>query len=85
MYRLILNYICLQVHQDTPQGMSDPPVEAQEIPEYEGPYDGYLPNDVEEEKDMTTHMKHKYDLRPKEKRSCSPARRAAPLPRTVPR
>ena len=82
MYINILNFICLQ---DMPQDICDPPIEAQEIPEYEGPYDGCLPNDNEEEKDMITHFKHNYDLRPKQKRSCSPARHAAPLPKTVPR
>ena len=63
------------------------PVEALEIPEYEGPHDDDGPNfNLElEEDDLPLPPRHKYDLRPRQKRSCSPARRAAPPPRTVPR
>ena len=63
----------------------DPPVETEEIPEYEGPYDGQLPNEQEIDADMPSKTIHKYNLRPKQKRSCSPAKKAAPPPRTVPR
>ena len=65
--------------------MADVPVETQEIPAYEGPYDGELPNEMEMEEDMTPQPRHSYNLRPKKIRSCSPAKRAAPPPRTVPR
>lgn len=68
-----------------PQEMADPPMETQDIPEYEGPYDGDLPNELDIEEDELDRPQHKYNLRPKQKRSCSPARRAAPLPKTVPR
>ena len=61
------------------------PVEAHEIPHYEGPYDGQLPNELEIEADMTSQPRHSYNLRPKQKRSCSPAKKAAPAPKTVPR
>ena len=62
-------------------------VEAQEIPEYEGPHDDVTPNfnlDFDEE-DLPSPPYHINDLRPCQKRSCSPARNAAPPPRTVPR
>ena len=59
------------------------PIEAQEIPEYEGPYDGQLPNELDE--DLPCQPRHTYDLWPRQNRSCSPARRAAPPPKTVPR
>ena len=65
--------------------MDEPPLETQDIPEYEGPYDGDLPNELDMEEHAPVRAQHKYDLRPKQKRSCSPARRAAPLPKTVPR
>ena len=65
--------------------MIEEPVETQEIPEYEGPYDGKLFSELEPEADMPSQPRHSYNLRPKEKRSCSPAKRAAPPPRTVPR
>ena len=61
------------------------PIEAQEIPEYEGPYDGKLPNEMEMDADMTSKTSIVYNLRPKKKRSCSPAKRTAPPPKTVPR
>ena len=67
------------------QEMADPPMATQDIPEYEGPYDDDLPNEFEIEEDVPDRPQHKYNLRPKQKRSCSPARRAAPLPKTVPR
>ena len=63
----------------------DAPVETQEIPDYEGPYDGQLPNNLEMEVDMPSQLRHSYNFRPKQKRSCSPAKRAATPPRTVPR
>ena len=59
------------------------PVEAQEIPEYEGPYDGEPVLELDE--DLPSHPRHSYNLRPRQKRSCSPARRAALPVRTVPR
>ena len=59
------------------------PVEAHEIPEYKGPYDGQLPHEFEE--DLPSHPRHTYDLWPRQKRSCSPARQAVLPPRTVPR
>ena len=65
--------------------VSGQPMEAQEMPDYEGPYDGQLPDDLEVEEHVVSHPKHLYNLRPRQKRSCSPARRAAPVPRTVPR
>ena len=65
--------------------MTEPPIEAQEIPDYVGPYDGQLPDELELEEHVPSYTKHSYNLRPKQKRSCSPAKRAAPLPRTVPR
>ena len=65
--------------------MAEPPIEVQEIPNYEGPYDGQLPDDLEVEDHIPLDTKHSYNLRPKQKRSCSPARRAAPPPITVPR
>ena len=65
--------------------MTEPPIEVQEIPDYEGPYDGQLPDDLEVEDHVPLRPKHSYNLRPKQKRSCSPARRAVPPPITVPR
>ena len=47
--------------------------------------DGQLPNELEKDADMPSKPKHFYNLRPKQKRSCSPAKRAAPPPKTVPR
>ena len=63
------------------------PVEALEIPEYEGPHDDAIANfNLElDEDDLPSPPHHKYDLRPTQKRSCSPARLAAPPPKTVPR
>ena len=71
--------------QERSQSTAEVPVETQEIPEYEGPYDGELPNEMEMEADMTSQPMHSYNLRPKKKRSCSPAKREAPPPMTVPR
>lgn len=71
--------------QETFQFLAETPVEALEIPDYEGPYDGQLPLDLEIEADMPTEPSHSYNLRPTKKRSCSPARKAAPAPRTIPR
>ena len=65
--------------------MIEAPVETQEIPDYEGPYDGQLSSELDTEADMPSQLRHSYSLRPKQKRSCSPAKRAAPPPRTVPR
>ena len=65
------------------------PVEAVEIPEYEGPHDDDMPNfNLELDEDDLPSVSvpcHKYNLRPRQKRTCSPARRAAPPPETVPR
>ena len=63
------------------------PVEAVEIPEYEGPHDDDMPNfNLElDEDDLPSQPRPKYDLRPRQKRTCSPARQAAPPPKTVPR
>ena len=63
------------------------PVEAVAIPEYEGPHDDDMPNfnlELDEEL-LAAFPRHKYDLRPRQKRTISPARNAAPPPRTVPR
>ena len=48
------------------------PVKAQEIPEYEGAYDGQLADELEE--DLPSQPRHKYDLWPRQKRSCYPVR-----------
>ena len=71
--------------QEIFQFMAETPVEAQEIPEYEGPYDGEIPLELETEADMPSEPSHSYSLRPTKKRSCSPAKKAAPPPRTIPR
>ena len=68
-----------------PHPMAEVAIETQESPEYEGPYDGQLPNDAEMEADMSSQSNHSYNLRTKQKRSCSPAKKAAPPPKTVPR
>ena len=68
-----------------PHPMAETAVETQESPEYEGPYDGQLPNDAEMEADMSSDSSPSNILRPKQKRSCSPAKKAAPPPVTVPR
>ena len=63
------------------------PVEALDIPEYEGPHDDDMPNfnlELDEEL-LAAFPRHKYDLRPRQNRTISPARNAAPPPRTVPR
>ena len=55
------------------------------MPDYEGD-DAVANFDLElEEEVVVSRPSHRYNLRPREKRSCSPARRAAPPPRTVPR
>ena len=62
-------------------------IEAQEIPEYEGLHDDVTANfnlDFDEE-DLPSPPHHNTDLRPRQKRSCSPARKAATPPKTVPR
>ena len=63
------------------------PVEAHEMPEYEGEDDDMVANfNLElDEDDLPSLPRHKYNLRPRQKRSISPARNAAPPPRTVPR
>ena len=62
------------------------PVEALEM-EYEGPHDDAIANfNLElDEDDLPSPPRHKSDLRPSQKRGCSPARLAAPPPKTVPR
>ena len=60
------------------------PVEAADMPDYEAD-DAVANFDLELEEEVVSGPSHRYDLRPREKRSCSPARMAAPPPRTVPR
>ena len=71
-----------------PHPMAEAVDETQESLEYEGPYDGQLPNDMEMECDMSlpsNNSSKQLNLRPTKKRSCSPAKKAAPPPITIPR
>ena len=55
-------------------------IEAQEIPEYEGPHDNVTPNfnlDFDEE-DLPSPPCLNYDLRPRQNRNCSLAREGPP-------
>ena len=74
-----------QVDQEVSLDAAEPPVDAQDIPEYDGPYDGKVPDDFEIEKHLPSRPNHPHNPRPRKKRSCSPARRTAPAPRTIPR
>ena len=55
--------------------------------DYEGPYDGEDEGGVEAEPDMdmSTARPQRYNLRPRASRSCAPAKRESPMPKTAPR
>ena len=93
VYREVLTDPAVQPHQREDDEANfdlgfQTPVEVGDMPEYEG--DDAGPNfnlEVEEEEEMVrpAQPSHSYNLRPREKRSCPPAKREARPPRTVPR